>query len=364
MILFKTLSAHPRHRQIKPDGLLAVTFLTLLVSFPVVVSGQRDNVDVAAGRAIRGTVVIGEPNVLTVDTDDGKREVPGWQVTRVRFESEPNELTRARSAYADDRYNVVIQELDSVATLPERQVIAADMMYFRAMAMAKTSLAGGNITSSQAIAALREFYEKQPNSYLLDKALLTYADLTFSQGTFSESSRMYERLAGSNSPEIAFQSRLNQGRSLLLDKQYTEAITAFQGVEAAEDAADYALQGKLIAKCLRAEAMAYSGQANEANSMILDLIKNNDARNTTLFGYAYNALGASHLQNGELKEASRSYLHTALMFKTDPNAHAKALAQLAIIWPQLDRNDRAIEARQELKDTYRNTFWAAYGESK
>ena len=364
MILIKTLSARRKQHEFKLDGLLVVSIAALLVLFPAVASGQRDSVDVIAGRAIRGTAVVGEPNVLSVDTDEGKREVPGWQVTRVRFENEPNELTRARSAFADDRFNVVIQELESLATLPERQVIAADVMYFRAMAMAKTSLAGGNVTSSQAIAALREFYEKQPNSYLLDRALLTYADLTFSQGTFSESSRMYERLAGSNSPEIAFQSKLNQGRSLLLDKKYAEAIAAFQGVETAEDAADYALQGKLVARCLRAEAMAFSGKAMEANTMILELIKNNDARNTTLFGYAYNALGASHLQNGELKEASRSYLHTALMFKTDPNAHASALAQLAVIWPQLDRNDRAIEARQELKDTYRNTFWAEYGESK
>ncbi len=340
-----------------------VAGMTVLACLPSLAMGQRDTVDVASGRPLRGTIVNGAANVLSIDTEEGKREVPGWQIKRIRFENEPMELTRARSAYTDDRFNVVIQELDSLTVAPEREVVAAEVMYYRAMAYAKTSLTGGSITATQALAALREFYEKQPNSYMLDTALLTYAEITFSQGTFAEAGRMYERLAASSSPEISFQSKLDQGRSMLLDKKYTEAISAFQTVENAEDSADYALQGKLIAMCLRAEAMAYSGQADEAQAMMLDLIKNNDARNTSLFGYAYNALGASHLQKGELKEASRAYLHTDLLFTTDPNAHAQALAQLATIWPQLDRNDRAIEVRQKLKDRYRNTFWAGFGES-
>jgi tetratricopeptide (TPR) repeat protein len=194
---------------------------------------------------------------------------------------------------------------------------------------------------------------------MLQAALELYADLTFAQGEFEEAARMYERLAGGDWPEVAFQSRLMLGRSLMLQEKFDEAIAAFENIAAIDSAEDYALHGKTIAECLKAQSMAMAGQAEAAESMALEIIRNADAANSNLMARAYNALGASHLQQGELKEAAQAWLHTDLLFVTDPDAHAEALWHLSQLWPQLDHEDRALEARQEIRDRYRNSFWAA-----
>ncbi len=333
--------------------------MALVSNWPALAVAQRDSIDLVSGRPLRGTIQSSSPAGLVIETADGPREVAGWQIRRVKFEDEPNELTRARSAYTDDRYNVTLQELESLSEIPDRPLIVQDIEYYRAMASARTALTGGGITANQAAELVRGFIDQHPDSYMRAAAQEALADLTLALGNFEQSSRMFGVLATSDWPEVSFQSRIKQGRALILEKKYAEAAAELQKVEAVDSAEDYVLQGKSIARCLRAEALAFAGQSDEARVIAMDTIRNSDARNTVLFAYAYNALGASHLQKGELKDAARAYLHTDLLFTADPDAHAEALYQLAQIWPRLDREDRALEARQKIKDRYRNTFWAA-----
>ncbi len=345
-----------------PDTLPAIICLlfglALVATTPLTLAAQRDSIDLVSGRPVRGTIQASTSEGLVVATEEGERVVPGWQIRRIRFDNEPTELTRARSSFADDRFNEVIASLDQITEAPDRPLIAADIEYMKAMASAKTALAGGAITANQATELLREFGRQHADHYMLPAALELYADLTFAQGNFGEATRMYERLAGGTWPEIAFEARIRQGRALTLEKKYDEAIAVFEGVEGVDSAEDYALQGKAVARCLKAQAMALAGKASEAESIALEVIKNADARNSNLLARAYNALGTSYLQQEKLKEAARAWLHTDLLFMTDPDAHAEALYQLSQVWPRLDREDRALETRQEIRDRYRNSFWA------
>lgn len=339
-------------------GLVLLTMLLLAgPGLPGTARAQRDTIDPVNGRSLRGTIQSSSPAGLVIETSDGSREVAGWQIRRVKFGDEPNELTRARSAYADDRYNVTLQELASLTTPPDRELIQSDIRFFQAMAAANTALAGGGITAAQASDQVRQFINECPNSYMLEAARAALSELTFAQGDFPKAVQMFATLASSDWPEIQFQSLINQGQALMMEDKHAEAIKVFEQVDQVDNAADYALQGKAIARCLRAQALAFAGKPDEARQIALDIIRNTDARNSILFGHAYNALGASHLEKGELKDAARAYLHTDLLFTTDPDAHAQALYQLTRIWPQLERSDRAVEARQKIRDRYRNTFW-------
>ena len=77
-----------------------------------------------------------------------------------------------------------------------------------------------------------------------------------------------------------------------------------------------------------------------------------------LFAQIYNALGDVQAKAGRLKEAMMAYLHTQLLFASEPDSHAEALFHLAEIWPQLEQTDRANQSRETLKSRYRNSFWA------
>jgi tetratricopeptide (TPR) repeat protein len=336
----------------------ALLAATIAVAWPSIALAQRDSIDLVSGRPMRGTIQSSTAAALVIESEDGQREVPGWQIRRVRFDGEPNELTRARNNYAEDRYNAALEELERLTAVPDRALVAADIDWLKAMSAARTALTGGGITANQALTAISEFVQKHPDHYALEPAREAWADLTYASGKFADAANMYDELAKGPWPEISFQARVKQGRSLVLAEKYTEAISVLEAAEQVENAEDYAMQGKAVSRCLRAQAMAFAGQPDEAQVIALETIRTSDATNTVLFGWAYNALGASHLQKGELKEAARAYLHTDLLFPADADAHAQALYQLAQIWPQLNHEERALEARQEIQDRYRNTFWA------
>ncbi len=66
----------------------------------------------------------------------------------------------------------------------------------------------------------------------------------------------------------------------------------------------------------------------------------------------YNAQGASYEASGDTEGAILSYLHTHLMFSTQPDAHAEALKKLIELWPKVGKPERAAAARQELQQRY------------
>ena len=59
---------------------------------------------------------------------------------------------------------------------------------------------------------------------------------------------------------------------------------------------------------------------------------------------AYNVLGTAQRQAGRTKEALLAFLHVDILYSSVPHAHAEALANLADLWQQLHRSDRAQRA--------------------
>ena len=66
----------------------------------------------------------------------------------------------------------------------------------------------------------------------------------------------------------------------------------------------------------------------------------------------YNARGASCEARDDTEGAILAYLHTHLMFSSQPDAHAEALKRLVELWPQVGKPERATQARQELQNSY------------
>lgn len=341
----------------RPAILLLLAALSSL--FADLCLAQNDTVDLKAGRPLRGTITGSAANVLNIETDDGPKQVNGQDIKRIRFADEPNELNRARNAFYDENYELTLGELEKISPIPERAIIAQDIAWLKAMANARLSLAGGRVAPDKAIEEIKAFYGSYPDSHGLDAVLDLWAQLVFQKGQFAEAIRMFERLAKSPWPEISVRAQFDLGRALLNEKKYPEAQAVFERIAQISDSSDLAMLIRQLAECLRIETLAGQGKADEGLAAARTIIANTSVRNATLLAHAYNALGVCHLQKGEFKEASRAFLHTDLLFSTDPYTHAQSLANLVAIWQKLDRNDRAVETRTKLMDRYRNSFWAA-----
>ncbi|MGI9518533.1 MAG: hypothetical protein ACR2NP_15870 [Pirellulaceae bacterium] len=328
-----------------------------LMWWPVPATAQNDSITLITGRPVRGTIQSVTPESLVVNTSDGNKTVEPWNVRRIRFADEPNELTRAKTGYTDDRFNVCVQELDGLET-PDRDVVRQEAEFYKALASARIALNGGNVTASTATSSVEQFVQTNPNSFHLYEALDALGDLYLAQGQFDKAEEQFGKTAAGTWPEYAFRAKLKTGRSQLLRGDHSAAIQSFEDTERANSSSDFALQAKLVARCLRAQAIAMSGDPAEGRRMATEIIQSESPKNAMVFAYANNAIGASYLQENLLKEAVRSYLKTELLFTIDPDSHAEALYHLQTLWDQLEQPGRASAARQKINDRYRNTYWA------
>ena len=71
---------------------------------------------------------------------------------------------------------------------------------------------------------------------------------------------------------------------------------------------------------------------------------------------AYNIEGTAHRQAGRDQEALLAFLHVELFYSSVPNAHAEALANLADLWEQVHKSERANRARKTLEEHTRTAL--------
>ena len=122
-----------------------------------------------------------------------------------------------------------------------------------------------------------------------------------------------------------------------------------------------AMQQKQLAQVGVAACMAETGNHAQGIQIVDGLIaKNNPEQDRILFGRAYNALGRCHMQSGNTKEALMAYLHTHILFYSEPDTHAEALYYLSQLWndASIKKADRAVSARSLLRERYAGSSWA------
>ena len=152
---------------------------------------------------------------------------------------------------------------------------------------------------------------------------------------------------------------LFEGETLIHQDKLSDALKSYRALTNLSGNDDQTRQFKLLAECQTAKLSALQGDVETAIASVEEIIENENAENTQLFAYAYNALGTCYLKSNQLKKACRAFLHTELLFSSESDAHAEALYNLAKIWPKLKESGRANRARETLTSRYRNTIWAS-----
>lgn len=321
-------------------------------------SAQTDSITLVAGRPIRGTVESYTKDNIVIQTSDGKKDIAPANVRLIRFDGS-NDLVRAKSAYTDGRYAACKEGLENISEQPDRDVVKQEVAYYLAASAAQLALQGGKVSLDQAARDMDGFLKAHPNSFHYYPALAMFGDLAMAMGRFDAASTQYEQTAACDWPKLSMAGKLNMGKAKLYSGEYGPAIQAFQETEASNSAEDYAVQSKLIAQCLRAQALALQGKTDEGRALVTKIIENESSKNIELFAHANNALGVCFVEEGKTKEAIRAFLKTDLLFTLDPDCHAQALYQLVNLWAKNERPDRAARARQKLTERYRNTYWAS-----
>jgi len=303
-----------------------------------------------------GTISQVSKTSVQLTSGGSSEEIPVNEILEVTFDSEPFAVKTARRAIQNGQYEDAIDKLKSVEEVSNENA-NQEIAFIRAYSLGKLAMAGA-AEKQKAVDALLDFVKKSPNSFHFYEVARLLGDLAVSTGDYAGAEKYYGALASAPWPDYRMQALNLEGRALLAQNKSDEAIKRFDEVLATQASVTGIARQKSFASVGKAEALGQKNQPKEGITLAKKVIENGDPTDIELFGRAYNALGRCHLQLKDQKEALLAYLHTDILFATDPEIHAEALYNLASIWKGMSKTDEAAQARNMLNQRYPGSAWA------
>jgi tetratricopeptide (TPR) repeat protein len=201
---------------------------------------------------------------------------------------------------------------------------------------------------------LNKFVTSNPNNYHFYTATEMIADIQLKLANYDEAQKKYSELESAPFPEYKMRAGVGKGRVLVAEKKFSEAQSEFEKVRAITSVKGKAAEKQQFAAQLGiALCQANQGKVDEAIAMIEGVIKGVDPEDTDLMAQAYVTLGRCYLLKSDAKkQALLAFLHVDQLYSGQPAAHAEALKNLDILWRDLGKPERALQAVQMLKDRY------------
>jgi tetratricopeptide (TPR) repeat protein len=317
-----------------------------------------DRVKLLAGNQSSGKITEISPTEITIELGATKKTFAVNEIDTVTFDAEPNELAQARIAVHAGRYSDAAALLNKLSKDDvSRKEIAADVDFYKAYAAVRLALAGDG-SKADAGRQLFAFEKAHKNSYHAYESSEALGDLFAALGKFDQAETYYNKLAAAPWPDYKLRADVLVGRALVGQKAYDRALARFDDVLAADAKGKDAERQKLAAALGKAAALAGLGKSAEAIKSVEQVIAKADPENQELHARAYNILGNCYLAAGKKKDALLAFLHVDLLYARFPEQHAEALANLATLWADVDKADRAAQAQATLKEKYPGSVWA------
>jgi tetratricopeptide (TPR) repeat protein len=338
---------------------LPLAWLAIFTLGTATVSAQgRDQVDPLRGATASGTILRVSPTEVTIEVRGSQTTFAVNEIRRISFADEPNELRRARESILLGELETGLDTLQRIdPSNVERDLVSQDIQYYTAYCQGKLALSGGG-DKAAAVAALLDFVRGSRESFHFFEAAELLGDLAVALGSYENAAKYYSVLSAAPWPEYQLRGDLLQARALAGQGQFTEALAKYTSVvDSTIDTPD-AIRLRLLARVGQAACFAETDRPDEGVTLLEGLIAENDPQDAELFGRAYNALGRCFLKMGKTKDALLAFLHVDLLFFAASDAHAEALYFLAQAWEAVNKSDRAIEARNTLRQRYAGSTWA------
>ncbi|MEZ6071866.1 MAG: tetratricopeptide repeat protein [Pirellulales bacterium] len=333
-------------------------FVVLCVAGPTL-THAADTVETTKNRR-SGKVVKMSPTTVTIEFGMRTLEIPVNEIVEIRYDDEPRDLNLARGAakrgnFSDARERIKAFSDDDLSSPHVRE----DVEYLEAFMAAREALAGqGDIDAAGR--TLHDFVTKHPDNYHYYDATDLITQLLLAAGRYDQAVAYADKLSAA--PWLSYQLRADiaKGRIRQAQGEYDEALSAYDAVLARSTDSDDpgVAEQHLEATLGKARCLAALGRGDEGIELVTGVIADADAEDAPRQALAYNALGDCYRALDRKKDALLAYLHVDILYSSQRDAHAEALAHLAELWGATDHADRAADASKRLEENYPQSRWA------
>lgn len=263
-------------------------------------------------------------------------------------------LLRGRGADARDE----VAKIEKGEVSADDALIMAELDFVQAAAAGRAVLeTGGDLAASAKVVAA--YLAKHPKSHHFFQMQELLGDLEARAGRAEQALAAYKQLdAGPAAMRVRSASAraamlLAQGKPAEAAAEYDAAVKLAGSDKANQPQKRAAELGK--ARCLTAQ-----GKHEDAVKLVDQIVRDADPEEKELLARAYTVLGTAYRNiAGREQDALIQFLMVDLVYNTLPESHAESLFNLGELWEKGSNPERAREARQNLKNAYPSSLWAA-----
>jgi len=305
------------------------------------------------GNRVRGNIEAETPNVVKIQPTAGAaQEVPVDQIASVSYNGQPPMMQLAETSESQGNLTEAIDRYKRVAAEASSVPLAAQAAQFGAARSLATLASASPNKTDDALKALEAFIKAHPKTRHQGPALELIARLSLSKGDTARADSALNELA--SIPWAADRAAVLKTRVLAKKGQNEQAVKQLDAIIAS---APKGSRKAVEAQLTRAECLVALKKFPDAESSVKGVIKEIPIEAADLQAQANNTLGDCLRAAGQPKNALKAYLRTDILFDKDKEEHARALSQIAQLWRELKRDDRADEVVERLKQQYPQSPW-------
>jgi predicted negative regulator of RcsB-dependent stress response len=200
-----------------------------------------------------------------------------------------------------------------------------------------------NSDAKPAIARLREFATKNPNSWQVARALMLLAKLQSDGKDFVGAEQSFAEIAKLDvSDDVKNDARL---QGALVNIQLGRIPTAEAKLNELLKTLPKGSKSYARALLAQSECLFAGKKPAEAVASLKQALKESPVDDKTLRATAYNSLGAYFYDSDQLKEARWEFLWVDVVYNQDKHEHARALYYLSHIFDKTGDSDKAAQCR-------------------
>jgi tetratricopeptide (TPR) repeat protein len=287
----------------------------------------------------------------------GPTEIPANEITRIIFGNSPESLLSAQGAILHGEYEKAIDVLKKETTDDARPEVAQEIAFSRAYCTAKLALSGA-ADAMEAGKQMFAFITNSPDNFHNLKACELMGDLCVALGKFADAEKYYAKLSQAPWPDYKIRAQVALGRSYLAQDNASAADKAFDEALNNDAPGELAEAQRTTARIGKARCLALTGKTDVALRNLNEILDQTDEKHTEINAMAYNALGMALRKAGKPKEAILAFLHVHLVYSTQPDLDAEAVANLEKLFIETHKPNHASDMREILDDKYKNSRWA------